>query len=127
MKTSTNVILLTLAIVIALLVQCVNGGDTNSSRYRPSQSREEEDEIRYKRPFAYIVVSLGLSIAPVIGRFLVCLITDPIIPILFRELKNWAKKCMLKCFSLTRGDSSNKRVDVANKTQEVDAVTEKVD
>ena len=108
MKTSTTAILLTLAIVIAL-AQCASD---SSRRQRPRQSREEEDEIRFKRPFAYIVISLGLSLAPVIGRFLVCLCTDPVIPILFRELKNRAKKSLFKIFSSTRGDSSDMRVDV---------------
>ena len=124
MSPSTNAILLTLAIIVIALAQCVSGGGTSSSQHRPSQSREEEDEIRYKRPFAYIAISLCLSIAPVIGRFLVCLITDPVISILLRELKNRAKKCMLNFFSSTR---SSKRMDITNNTQEVDAVTEKID
>ena len=122
MKTSTTAILLTLAIVIAL-AQCASD---SSRRQRPRQSREEEDEIRFKRPFAYIVISLGLSVAPVIGRFLVCVLTDPVIPILFRELKNRAKKSLFKIFSSTRGDSSDKHVDVTKKMQEKDdADTEK--
>ena len=117
MKPSTTAILLTLAIVIAL-AQCASD---SSSRQRPRQSREEEDEIRFKRPFAYIVILLGLSIAPVIGRFLVCVLTDPVIPILFRELKNRAKNSLLKIFLSNRGDGSNNRVDVVtNKKQEVD-------
>lgn len=124
MKTLTTAILLTLAIVIAL-AQCAS--DSSSRGQRPRQSREEEDEIRFKRPFAYIVVSLGLSLAPVIGRFIVCLCTDPVIPILFRELKSRAKKSLFKIFSSTRADDSDKRVDVVtNKKQEVDdTVTEK--
>ena len=117
MKTSTTAILLTLAIVIAL-AQCASD----------SHSREEEDEIRFKRPFAYIVISLGLSTAPVIGRFLVCLCTDPVIPILFRELKNRAKKSLFKIFWSNRGDGSDNRVDDTVTEKEVDdTVTEKED
>ena len=124
MKTSTTAILLTLAIVIAL-AQCASD---SSSRQRPRHSREEEDEIRFKRPFAYIVISLGLSVAPVIGRFLVCVLTDPVIPILFRELKNRAKKSLFKIFSSNRGDDSDNRVDDTVTEKEVDdTVTEKED
>ena len=93
MNAATNIITgvmkacVLLLIVATLLVESSSRGEGSSSRGRSRQSKEDEDSERYKKPFAIILTAVFLSVAPVLGRFIHCLLTDPIVPLLWKELK----------------------------------------
>ena len=96
MKTSTT----TTFIVFATIIALAEAG----SRHRGPQSQEEDDNERYQKAFAYIFFALGLSVAPILGRFIVCLFTDPAVPILLKEMKKRGKWLLLEKFGSNLGD-----------------------
>ena len=74
------------------------------------RSREEEDDERYRKPFTYILVAVGLSVAPLVGQFVVCLFTDPVIPQLFKAFGKWSKRLILDRFGSTIGRATKKEI-----------------
>ena len=97
MKTSTTA---TFIIVFATIIALAEAG----SRHRGPRSQEEDDNERYRKAFAYIFFALGLSVAPILGRFIVCLFTDPAVPILLKEMKKRGKWLLLEKFGSNLGD-----------------------
>ena len=104
MNAATNIITgavkvcVLLLIVATLLVESSSRGEGSSSRGRSRQSKEDEDSERYKKPFAIILTAVFLSVAPVLGRFIHCLLTDPVVPLLWKELKTRGKKLLQEKF-----------------------------
>ena len=106
MKTSTTIILTALA-----FLSSVSASSNERQQSMNSQrSREEEDEQRYRKPFTYILVAVGLSVAPIIGRFVVCLFTDPVIPQLFKAFGGWSKRLILERFGSSLGRAAKKEI-----------------
>ena len=105
MKTSTTIILTALA-----LLSSVSASERNQSIHNNQRSREEEDEERYRKPFTYILVAVGLSVAPLVGRFVVCLFTDPVIPQLFKAFGKWSKRLLLGRFGSSLGRAAKKEM-----------------
>ena len=107
MKTSTTIILTALALL------CVSASSNERQQSIHNQrSREEEDEERYRKPFTYILVAVGLSVAPLVGRFVVCLFTDPIIPQLFNAFGKWSKRLILDRFGSSLGRATKKEIEM---------------
>ena len=121
MNAATNIITgavkvcVLLLIVATLLVESSSRGEGSSSRGRSRQSKEDEDSERYKKPFAIILTAVFLSVAPVLGRFIHCLLTDPVVPLLWKELKTRGKKLLQDKFGnlldKTRGAIQRKSTD----------------
>ena len=107
MKTSTTIILAALSLVAAS--HSVSASERNQSMHN-QRSREEDDEMRYRKPFTYVVVAIGLSLAPILGRFIVCLFTDPVIPQLFNAFGGWSKRLILDRFGSNLGRAAKKEM-----------------
>ncbi len=82
---------------LALVATLAEGASRGSAR---SQSSEEEVIEKYEKPYAIILSALFLSVAPVLVRFIHCLFTDPVIPILWKHLKARGKKVIIQRFGV---------------------------
>jgi len=109
MKTSTTIILTALALVAASQSVDASSNERQQSMHN-QRSREEDDEERYRKPFTYITVAVGLSVAPLVGRFVVCLFTDPVIPQLFKAFGGWSKRLILERFGSSLGRAAKKEM-----------------
>ena len=107
MKTSTTIILTALALIAA---SSVSASERQHQSLHNQRSREEDDEERYRKPFTYILVAVGLSVAPLLGRFVVCLFTDPVIPQLFNAFGKWSKRLILERFGSSLGRAAKKEM-----------------
>mmetsp|Transcript_4063 Transcript_4063/g.9138 ORF Transcript_4063/g.9138 Transcript_4063/m.9138 type:complete len:112 (+) Transcript_4063:143-478(+) len=102
-----------LRILLALAISIVRvEGDGSSSRRRPRQTREEEDKERYQKPFAIILTAVFISVAPVLGRFVHCLMTDPVVPTLWKQLKICGKQIIHEKFGNLGNSSSSMKIGV---------------
>ena len=108
MKTSTTIILTALSLIAASSVSA--SSNERQQSVHNQRSREEEDEERYRKPFTYILVAVGLSVAPLVGRFVVCLFTDPVIPQLFKAFGGWSKQLILERFGSSLGRAAKKEM-----------------
>jgi hypothetical protein len=95
MKT-INAITLKAFLTLAIAVTLAEGAE-RLTRRRPPRSREEEDA-RYRKPFAIILAALFLAVAPVLVRFVHCLATDPVVPRLLNELTRRGKRLLAEKF-----------------------------
>jgi hypothetical protein len=86
---------ITFAALIITLVEC---SDRTGRPRRPAQTKDEEDMERYRKPFFIIGSALLLSVAPVLGRFVHSLFTDPVVPVLWRELNERGKDTLARRF-----------------------------
>jgi len=93
----------TLTATFILFVMAFALVEAGSRRHFP-QSREEDDDERYRAAFAYVFFAIGLSVAPILGRFIVCVFTDPVIPLLLKEMTIRGKKLILQKFGSNLGD-----------------------
>lgn len=100
MKTPTVVLPLLLISVSTALAE--SGGGPSRRRRRGPQ--EEEDKERYQKPFTIIVTAIFLSVAPALARFAQCVATDPVVPLLWKELKIRGKRIINQRFG-NLGDS----------------------
>jgi len=108
MKTSTTIILTALALLSVSASSSSN--ERQQSIHNNQRSREEEDDERYRKPFTYVLVAVGLSVAPLLGRFVVCLFTDPVIPQLFNAFGKWSKRLILDRFGSSLGRAAKKEM-----------------
>ena len=106
MKTSTTIILTALA---SHSVDASSSERQHQSMHN-QRSREEEEDERYRKPFTYIFVAVGLSVAPLVGRFVICLFTDPVIPQLFNAFGKWSKRLLLERFGSSLGRAAKKEM-----------------
>jgi hypothetical protein len=75
-----------------------------ASRRRAEQ--EELDKQRYRQPFAIIFFSIFLAVSLPLARFFHCILTDPLMPQLYKELKKRAAGILRKRFG-NIGDVAN--------------------
>lgn len=77
-------------LAFSVIVEC----ETLTSRrhQRREQLARESGPERYKKAFSIIQAILLLAVAPVLIRFIHCLLTDPVVPIVLKELFRRAKK-----------------------------------
>ncbi len=85
---------ITFAALINTLVEC---SDRTGQR-NPGRTKDEEDMDRYDKPFFIIGSALLLSVAPVLGRFVYSLFTDPVVPLLWKELNERGKEMLVRRF-----------------------------
>ena len=85
---------ITFAALIITLVEC---SDRTGQR-NPGRTKDEEDMDRYDKPFFIIGSALLLSVAPVFGRFVYSLFTDPVVPLLWKELNERGKEMLMRRF-----------------------------
>lgn len=121
MKTAsaTNVLRQTMMCLLITFVLCcctLVEGAGSSSRRRPSrQSREDEEKERYRKPFGIILAAIFLSIAPLLGRLIHAIFTDPVVPILWKELKLRTKKLLKQRFGNLANPADRQRAYVRRK------------
>jgi hypothetical protein len=84
----------TFAALMITLVECSG----RTSQYRPGQTKDEEDMERYRKPFFIIISALLLSVTPVLCRFVYSLFTDPIVPMLWKEMNARGKAMLVHRF-----------------------------
>ena len=115
--TATNVLGQTMMCLLITFVLCcctLVEGAGSSSRRQPRQSREDEEKERYRKPFGIILAAIFLSIAPLLGRLIHAIFTDPVVPILWNELKLRTKKLLKERFG-NLAQPADKRVYVRRK------------
>lgn len=85
---------ITFAALIITLVECSD----RTGQHNPGRTKDEEDMDRYDKPFFIIGSALLLSVAPVFGRFVYSLFTDPVVPLLWKELNERGKEMLVRRF-----------------------------
>ena len=97
-------------LVLALVIASVEGASRESRR--PTKSQEEEVNQKYEKPFFVILSAIFLSVAPVLVRFIHCLFTDPVIPILWKHLKMRGSRVIIERFGVLGQEREEEDVDL---------------
>ena len=103
-RLSTNKMFLA---VLILFMTCSIIECRSSHRHRSGQSQEEKDKERYYKPFVIIGGAIFLSIAPILGRFVYSLFTDPLVPLLLVEFNKHGKDMIVYRFGTLGQQDTN--------------------
>jgi hypothetical protein len=112
-RLSSNKIFLAV-LSLFMTISIVECNDRSSHRHPSGQSQEEKDKERYYKPFVIIGGAIILSIAPILGRFLYSIFTDPLVPLLLVEVNKRGKEMIVYRFG-TLGATQHDRAGHINR------------
>jgi ABC-type Fe3+ transport system permease subunit len=111
-RLSSNKIFLAV-LLLFMTIPIIECSDRSSHRHhRSGQSQEEKDKERYYKPFIIIGGAIILSIAPILGRFLYSIFTDPLVPLLLVEVNKRGKEMIVYRFG-TLGQPTHNMIERA--------------
>ena len=87
-----------LVICTTMFITLAESASESTNNRTRRQTREEEDAERYQKPFAIIASAIFLAVAPVLLSFIHCLFTDPVVPLLWTQMKKLGKKILVERF-----------------------------
>jgi ABC-type Fe3+ transport system permease subunit len=106
-------------LILFMTISIVECSDRSSHRHRSGQSQEEKDKERYYKPFVIIGGAIFLSIAPILGRFVYSIVTDPLVPLLLVEVNKRGKEMIVYRFgTLGQPDTQHDRAGHKQKVTE---------